>query len=69
MCLALPGKILRIDTDAALPMGEVDFSGVIKQVCLAYAPEAKIGDYVIVHVGFAIAVLNEAQAQRTLELL
>ncbi len=49
-------------------MGEVDFSGVKKSVCLAYTPEAKVGDYVIVHVGFAISLLNETQAQATLDL-
>lgn len=69
MCLALPGKILSIDPNADLPMGEVDFSGVKKRICLAYTPEAKIGDYVVVHVGFAISVLNEKQAQLTLDLI
>lgn len=66
MCLALPGKILAIRGEVDLRMGEVDFSGVKKSVCLAYTPEAKVGDYVIVHVGFAISVLNEKQAQATL---
>ena len=69
MCLALPGKILIIREDADLLMGEVNFSGVKKSVCLAYTPEAKVGDYVIVHVGFAISILNEKQAQSTLELI
>ena len=69
MCLALPGKILTISHAAALPMGDVDFSGVKKSVCLAYTPEAKVGDYVIVHVGFAISILNEKGAQDTLDLL
>jgi hydrogenase expression/formation protein HypC len=50
-------------------MGEVDFSGVKKSVCLAYTPEARVGDYVVVHVGFAISVLNEQEAQRTLDLI
>lgn len=68
MCLALPGEILTITLDAPLPMGEVDFSGVKKSVCLAYTPEAKVGDYVIVHVGFAISILNEKGAQDTLDL-
>ncbi len=52
-----------------LPMAEVEFSGVIKKVCLAYVPEAKLGDYVIVHVGFAITLLDEQAAHRTLDLL
>ena len=69
MCLALPGKILSISHDESLPMAEVDFSGVIKSVCIAFTPQAKTGDYVIVHVGFAIAMLNEEQAQKTLELI
>lgn len=69
MCLALPGKIFKIHLDGDLPMGEVDFSGVHKLVCLAYTPEAKVGDFVIVHVGFAISILNEQYAQKTLELI
>ena len=69
MCLALPGKILLIVQDEGIPMGEVNFSGVRKKVCLVYTPEAKAGDYVIVHVGFAISILDEKQAQSTLELL
>lgn len=69
MCLALPGKILAIKEEGDLRMGDVDFSGVKKTVCLAYTPEAKVGDYVIVHVGFAISVLNEREAQSTLDLV
>lgn len=69
MCLALPGKILTIHQNFDLSMGEVDFSGIKKQVCLAYTPEAQIGDYVIVHVGFAISILNERQAHEMLNLL
>lgn len=68
MCLALPGKILKINNDGPLPMGEVDFSGVTKTVCLAYTPEATIGNYVIVHVGFSLSVVQEKEAQKTLEL-
>ena len=69
MCLALPGKILSISSEDALPMAEVDFSGVKKCVCLAYTPEARVGEYVIVHVGFSITILDETAAQKTLELL
>lgn len=69
MCLALPGKILTISEESDLRMGEVDFSGVKKSVCLIYTPEAEVGDYVIVHVGFAISLLNEKQAQSTLDLI
>jgi hydrogenase expression/formation protein HypC len=68
MCLALPGKILAINHDSGLPMADVDFSGVRKSVCLAYTSEAKVGEYVIVHVGFAITILNEKEALRTLDL-
>lgn len=69
MCLALPGKVLKIFLDGDLSMGEVDFSGVHKVVCLAYTPEAQVGDYVVVHVGFAISILNEQYAKATLELV
>lgn len=66
MCLALPGKILAITEESGLRMGEIDFSGVKKSACLAYTPEAKVGDYVIVHVGFAISIMDEKQAIFTL---
>jgi hydrogenase expression/formation protein HypC len=69
MCLAVPGKIQAIRLDGNLIMGDVDFSGVVKRVCLAYTPEARIGDYVIVHVGFALSILNEKEAKSTLDLL
>lgn len=66
MCLALPGKLLSIHLEGNLPMGEVDFSGVKKTVCLAFTPAVKIGQYVIVHVGFSISILDEQQAKKTL---
>ena len=70
MCLAIPGKITAIaDDGGVLRMGTVDFGGVTREVCLAYVPEAAIGTYVIVHVGFAISQLDETEAQETLELL
>lgn len=69
MCLAIPGKILAIYEEGGLLMGDVDFTGVKKSVCLAYTPAAKVGDFVIVHVGFAISILNEEQAQSTLALI
>lgn len=63
MCLAVPGKILNIEGDNPLMLnGRVDFAGVVKQVNLAYVPEAKTGDYVLVHAGFAISVIDEDQA-------
>ena len=71
MCLAVPGKIVEImdNGDVNFRRGKVDFSGIRKEVNLAYTPEAKLGDYVLVHVGFAISVVNEAEAQRTLQYL
>jgi len=69
MCLGIPGRITEIRQDPLLRMGTVDFGGVSRAVCLACVPEAQVGDYVIVHVGFAIHRLDEAEAQRTLELL
>ena len=68
MCLSIPGRITEIKLDGALPMGSVDFGGVIKEVCLDYVPEAKVGQYVLVHVGFAISVMDEEEAQESLKL-
>ncbi len=71
MCLAVPGKIISIseNDDPILRTGKVSFGGIIKEVNLAYVPEAQVGDYVIVHVGFAISKLDEAEAQKTFEYL
>ena len=69
MCLGIPGRVVEIDDSAALRMAKVDFGGVRKEACLAYVPEVKIGDYVIVHVGFAISQLDEEEAMKTLEIL
>lgn len=70
MCLAVPGRLLdRKEGPSGLPFGRVHFGSVVKEVCLAYTPEAQPGDYVIVHVGFAIQRLDEDAARRTLELL
>ena len=69
MCLGIPGKIIEIGEANGLPMGKVDFGGVTKEVCLAYVPEAKVGDYTIIHVGFALNVLDETEALETLQLL
>jgi hydrogenase expression/formation protein HypC len=69
MCLGIPGKVVEIRDDGALRMAKVDFGGVRKEACLAYVPEVQIGDYVIIHVGFAISQLDEEEALRTLELL
>jgi hydrogenase expression/formation protein HypC len=65
MCLAIPGKVVSISGDDPLVrMGRVDFSGIIKEACLAYVPEVQIGDYVIVHVGFALSKVDEDEAQK-----
>ncbi len=69
MCLAVPGKVVEITGEGDLRMGKVDFAGVQRQACLAYVPEVRIGDYVLVHVGFAISRIGEQQALETLETL
>jgi hydrogenase expression/formation protein HypC len=69
MCLAVPGKVVEIEGDGELRMGRVDFSGVQRQACLAYVPEVKIGEYVLVHVGFAISRIDEQAARETLAIL
>ena len=70
MCLAVPGKIISIEeSDPLLRCGRVNFGGILKDVNLGYVPEAKIGDYVIVHVGFAISTVDEVEAERVFEYL
>ena len=66
MCLAVPGRILSLAEVDGVPMAEVDFGGVRKNVCLQYIPDAGVGEYVVVHVGFAIQRLDEASARETL---
>ena len=66
MCLAVPGRVESIRDDRGTPMGRVNFGGVVKDVCLAYVPHIAVGDYAIVHVGFAIATVDEASALETL---
>jgi hydrogenase expression/formation protein HypC len=69
MCLGIPGKVIEVHDVAGLRMGKVDFGGVRKEACLAYTPEVELGDYVIVHVGFAISRVDEDEAMKTLEIL
>ena len=70
MCLGIPGQIIDIRTDRGLPMGTIDFGGVRREACLAYvADEVSPGDYVIVHVGFALSKVDEVEAKRTFEAL
>jgi hydrogenase expression/formation protein HypC len=68
MCLGVPGRIVAL-TGGDPPMGLVDFDGLRRDACLAYVPEAALGDYVIVHVGFAISLVDEEEARRTLDVL
>ncbi len=70
MCLAIPGQILSTTgDDPLLRMGRVSFGGIVKEISLAYTPEANVGDYVIVHVGFALSVVDEREAHRVFEYL
>ena len=70
MCLGVPGKIVTTyESGDGMPMGKVSFAGVIKEVCLAYTPEAGVGDFVVVHVGFAISTVNEEEAQQVFSFL
>ena len=70
MCLAIPGKVTSISgEDPLMRSGKVDFGGILKEVSLAYVPEVKVGDYVIVHVGFALSRVDEAEAQQVFEYL
>lgn len=69
MCLAVPGKVLTKESIGGIEVGQVQFGGIVRQVALGFVPEAEVGDYVMVHVGFAISRIDEAEAQRTYELL
>lgn len=69
MCLAIPGKVLEVDHSVQPVMGKVSFGGIQKRVCLEWIPDVSVGDYVIVHVGFAISKMNEEEAQETLKLI
>ena len=70
MCLAVPGRVLSIDgDDPVLRAGRIDFAGVVKYVNLSYVPEARVGDFVLVHVGFAISTVDESEARRVFDYL
>ena len=69
MCLGVPGKIVELYDRGGLKMAKVDFGGVFREACLDYVPEATIGDYCVIHVGFAISLLSEKEALETLDLL
>ena len=67
MCLAIPGKLLEIFEENGLKMGNIDFSGSINKACLEYVPEIELGQYTIVHAGFALSILNEEEAKKSFE--
>jgi hydrogenase expression/formation protein HypC len=69
MCLGVPGRIVERYEKGGLQMAKVDFGGVFREACLTYVPEAQVGEYCVIHVGFAISVLSESEAMETLELL
>ena len=70
MCLAIPGKLIEVSHDSqGIKMGKANFGGLVKQICLEYTPEANPGDYVLVHVGFALGKVDEEEAARTYKLL
>jgi hydrogenase expression/formation protein HypC len=69
MCLGVPGRITTVFEEEGIRMGKVDFGGALRRVCLAYVPDAREGDYTIVHAGFAISRMDEVEARRTLALL
>lgn len=69
MCLAIPGKVLEVFEDRGVRMGRADFGGTVRKICLESLPEAGIGDYVLVHVGFALSKVDPEEAERTYRLL
>jgi hydrogenase expression/formation protein HypC len=69
MCLGVPGKVTEVFEEEGLRMGTVDFGGIRRKACLAYAPEVEAGSYVVIHVGFAISVVDEEEAARSYALL
>jgi hydrogenase expression/formation protein HypC len=69
MCLAIPGKISSLHDNLGVPMARVDFGGITRDACLSYVPDARVGEYVLVHVGFAISKVEEEEAQRTYKYL
>lgn len=69
MCLAVPGKVVATYREADLLMGKIDFSGVAKRACLEYVPQVKVGEYVIIHAGFALSAIDETEATRIFDYL
>jgi hydrogenase expression/formation protein HypC len=69
MCLAIPGRLVEVEQEEGLLVGRVDFGGVKKRICLEHVPDARVGDYLLVHVGFALAHIDETEAKRIFEFL
>jgi hydrogenase expression/formation protein HypC len=69
MCLAIPGKLTEIYQKDKLRMAKIDFGGIAKEICLEFVPEAELGDYALVHAGFAISLMNETEAQENIQLI
>ena len=69
MCVGIPGKVVELYLSNGLRMAKIDFGGVIKEACMEYLPDAKVGDYTIIHVGFGLSILDEKEARETMELL
>jgi len=69
MCLGVPGKVIEVFEEEGLRMGTVDFGGITRKACLEYEPEVEVGTYVVIHVGFAISVVDEEEAKRSYALL
>ena len=69
MCLGIPGKVIELYDEKNMKMAKVDFGGVIKEACMSYLPEIKIGDYTLIHVGFGLSIIDEEEANETLDLL
>jgi hydrogenase expression/formation protein HypC len=69
MCLGIPGKVIELYKINGMSMAKIDFSGVIKEACMEYLPEIKIGDYTLIHVGFGLSIIDETEALETMQLL
>ena len=69
MCLGVPGKVIELYETNGMKMAKIDFGGVVKEACMEYLPEIKVGDYTIIHVGFGLSILDEQEALETMDLL
>jgi hydrogenase expression/formation protein HypC len=69
MCLGVPGKVIELYETNGMKMAKIDFGGVVKEACMEYLPEIKVGDYTIIHVGFGLSILDEKEALETMDLL